>query len=107
MRARCPNSDGDLLPGTFANVNLAVRSVTDALTVPAIAVIPELGGKKVFVYRDGTAEPIPVTTGIRNEHEVQITSGLAVGDLVIISGILQLQPGLVESRLRNRPEGGR
>ena len=94
MRADCPNGDGLLLPGTFANVDLAVRSVADALTVPAIAVIPELGGKKVFVYRDGLAEPMTVTTGIRNESEVQITSGLNEGDLVIISGILQLQPGL-------------
>ena len=94
MRARSPNSDGALLPGTFANVDLAVRSVSDALTVPAIAVIPELGGKKVYVYRDGRAEPVPVTTGIRNEREVQVTSGLAEGDLVITSGILQLQPGL-------------
>ncbi len=94
MRARCPNTDGALLPGTFANVELAVRSVSDALTVPAIAVIPELGGKKVFVYRDGVAEPVPVTTGIRNESDVQVTSGLTDGDLVITSGILQLQPGL-------------
>ena len=60
MRARCPNRDGLLLPGTFANVELAIRSVADALTVPAIAVIPELGGKKVFVFRDGRAEPRPV-----------------------------------------------
>jgi len=94
MRARCPNGDGALLPGTFANVELAVRSVADALTVPAIAVIPELGGKKVYVYRDGVAEAVPVTTGIRNERDVQITSGLTEGDLVITSGILQLQPGL-------------
>ncbi len=56
--------------------------------------IPELGGKKVFVFRDGRAEPRPVTTGIRNDSEVQVTSGLDAGDLVITSGILQLQPGL-------------
>ena len=94
MRARSPNSDGALLPGTFANVDLAVRSAANALTVPAIAVIPELGGKKVYVYSDGTAVPMKVTTGIRNDREVEITSGLAEGDLVITTGILQLQPGL-------------
>ncbi|MEE4273884.1 MAG: efflux RND transporter periplasmic adaptor subunit [Thermoanaerobaculales bacterium] len=94
MRARCPNADGALLPGTFANIDLAVRSATDALTVPAIAVIPELGGKKVYVAVDGRAEPRPVTTGIRGDREVQITAGLEAGDLVISSGILQLQPGL-------------
>lgn len=94
MRARSPNGDGALLPGTFANVDIAVRSASDALTVPAIAVIPELGGKKVFVYDDGRAVPRTVTTGIRNDRAVEITSGLEEGDLVITTGILQLQPGL-------------
>jgi membrane fusion protein (multidrug efflux system) len=95
VRARCPNPDGALVPGAFANVDLVLRSVADALTVPSIAVIPELGGKKVFVYEDGAAQPRPVETGIRSDTAVQITSGLAEGDLVIISGLLQMQPGLV------------
>jgi len=104
MRARCPNSDGALVPGTFANVELVIRSVPDALTVPSIAVIPELGGKKVYVFADGTAEPRKVEAGIRTEDTVQITSGLSEGDLVIISGILQLQPGL-EVEIEEPPAG--
>jgi len=102
MRARCPNDDGALLPGTFTNVDLAVRSTADALTVPAIAVIPELGGKKVYVFIDGRAEARPVTTGIRSDRDVQITDGLEEGDLVITSAILQLQPGL-EVELESSP----
>ena len=94
VRARCPNNDGALIPGVFANVDLVLRSIPDALTVPSIAVIPELGGKKVFVFEDGAAQPRTVETGIRSESAVQITSGLAEGDIVIISGLLQLQPGL-------------
>jgi membrane fusion protein (multidrug efflux system) len=94
VRARCPNPDGALVPGAFANVDLVLRSVADALTVPSIAVIPELGGKKVFVYEDGAAQPRTVETGIRSDTAVQITSGLAEGDQVIVSGLLQLQPGL-------------
>jgi membrane fusion protein (multidrug efflux system) len=94
VRARCPNSDGALVPGAFANVDLVLRSVPDALTVPSIAVIPELGGKKVFVYEDGTAQPRSVETGIRSDTAVQITSGLAEGDIVIVSGLLQMRPGL-------------
>jgi len=62
--------------------------------VPSIAIIPELGGKKVFVYDNGTAKPRTVETGIRTESADQITSGLNEGDLVITSGILQLRPGL-------------
>jgi membrane fusion protein (multidrug efflux system) len=94
VRARCPNSDGALIPGVFANVDLVLRSISDALTVPSIAVIPELGGKKVFVFEDGAAQPRTVETGIRSESTVQITSGLTEGDVVIVSGIQQLQPGL-------------
>lgn len=106
VRATSPNPDGVLLPGTFANVDLVVRSVEDALTVPAIAVIPELGGTKVFVYADGRAEPRQVTTGIRSEDSVQITSGLDAGDLVITSGILQLQPGLEVELVPELPASG-
>jgi membrane fusion protein (multidrug efflux system) len=94
VRARCPNSDGALIPGAFANVDLVLRSIPGALTVPSIAVIPELGGKKVFVYEDGKAQARPVETGIRSDTAVQITGGLSEGDLVIFTGIMQLQPGL-------------
>lgn len=94
LRARSPNPDRALLPGAFADVELTVLQVADALAVPAIAVIPELGGKKVFVYEDGTAQPRQVETGIRTEDEVEVTRGLAPGDLVLTSGILELKAGL-------------
>ena len=106
MRAHCPNPDGALVPGAFANVDLVIRSVPDALTVPSIAVIPELGGKKVFVYEGGRAQPRSVETGIRSDEAVQITSGLAAGDVVITSGILQLQPGLEVEIAESAANGG-
>jgi membrane fusion protein (multidrug efflux system) len=68
--------------------------VPDALAVPAIAVIPELGGTRVFVVEGGRAQPRAVTTGIRTEKVVQVTDGLVPGDLVITTGILLLEPGL-------------
>lgn len=93
-RARCANPDGELLPGAFADVELAINAIEDALTVPAIAVIPELGSKKVFVVEGGVAVPRLVETGIRTDTEVQITRGLAAGDRVIVSAIQRLNSGL-------------
>ena len=93
LRAVSPNPAGRLLPGAFADVSLAVREVADALTVPSIAVVPELGGKKVFVVEEGRAEPRMVQTGIRTETELQVTAGLEPGDRVIVSGIQQLRAG--------------
>ena len=99
-RARSPNPDGKLLPGAFADVELAVNEIDDALTVPSLAVIPELGSKKLFVVEDGLAQPRLVETGIRSEREVQVTRGLEPGDHVIVSAIQQLHSGLpVEERI--------
>ena len=94
LRARSLNPDRALVPGAFADVELVVAEIGDALTVPSIAVIPELGGKKVFVIEDGKAEARTVETGIRTDERVQITSGLGPGERVIVSAIQQLRAGL-------------
>jgi membrane fusion protein (multidrug efflux system) len=94
MRATTPNPDGRLLPGAFADVMIAVREVASALTVPSIAIIPELGGKKLWVLENGAAQPRQVETGIRTGDRVEVTHGLAAGDAVIITGLQVLRPGL-------------
>lgn len=94
VRARTPNPDGRLRPGAFADIELIFDEIEDGLTVPAIAVIPELGGKKVFVYQGGQAVPRTVETGLRLDDRVQILDGLAAQDTVLVSGIQQLRPGL-------------
>lgn len=94
LRALSPNPDARLVPGGFANVQLVFDEIRDAVAVPAMAVIPELGGKKVFVYKNGKAEARAVETGIRLEDRVQIVSGLAPQDTVITSGIQSLRPGM-------------
>jgi membrane fusion protein (multidrug efflux system) len=94
MRATTPNHDGRLLPGAFADVLIAVREVADALTVPSIAVIPELGGKKLWVLENGAAQPRQVETGIRTGDRVEVTQGIAAGETVITSGMQILRPGL-------------
>lgn len=94
VRARGANPGRVLLPGAFADIELIFEEIEGALTVPAIAVVPELGGKKVFVVEGGQAAPRPVETGIRTADRVQITEGLAPGDSVIVTGIQQLRPGL-------------
>jgi len=94
IRARSDNPGRALLPGSFADVALSVGEVPDALVVPSLAVVPELGGQKVFVVENGLAQPRPVQTGIRSETDVQIVSGLNPGDEVIVSAIQRLRAGL-------------
>lgn len=94
VRARSANESGHLVPGAFADIDLIFAEIQDALTVPAIAVIPELGGKKVYVQRGGKAMPVVIQTGIRTEASVQVTEGLSPGDTVIVSGVQLLRPGI-------------
>jgi membrane fusion protein (multidrug efflux system) len=94
VRARSPNPDGALVPGAFADVEIEVRRIEDALAVPSRAIIPELGGKKVFVCEGGQAQPRPVKTGLRTAELVEVTEGLEPDDRVIVTAIQRLRPGL-------------
>lgn len=93
LRARSSNPGGALLPGAFADIEVAVRTVENALAVPSLAILPNLTGKRVFIVADGKAEPRDVTTGIRTATLVEVTSGLVAGDRVITSGLQGLKPG--------------
>jgi multidrug efflux pump subunit AcrA (membrane-fusion protein) len=82
-----PNADGRLRPGTTVTVEMVAKTVTDAVVVPAAAVLraPD-GGTSVMIVRDGRAEQVAVDTGIRDGERVQITKGLAGGETIIVSG---------------------
>ena len=91
-RAFIPNEKNELTPGAYVEINIVLENIPDALMVPTDVVVPDIEGEKVFVYRNGIAVPRQVKIGTRTENEIQITSGLAVGDTLITSGIIQLRP---------------
>jgi membrane fusion protein (multidrug efflux system) len=94
LRALYPNLDGSVLPGRFINIRLRKAEKKNALAVPAVAIVPEMGKDKVFAYRSGKAEPVEIKTGIRDDDNVEVVQGLQAGDTIIISGTLQLRTGL-------------
>jgi membrane fusion protein (multidrug efflux system) len=78
----------------FVKIRFVLGEINDALMVPAESLIPELQGYKVFVVgKDQKAQERVVEIGTRTESQVQITSGLEEGDLVLTSGILQARTG--------------
>ena len=93
VRAESPNPDGVLIPGAFANVELVFKE-KETLTIPSFALIPELKGQRLFLYKSGKAEPQSVEIGSRTDERVEITRGVQPGDTLITSGILQLRPGM-------------
>lgn len=97
VRALHNNEGVKILPGSFARVEVSLVSVDDALLLPSEAIIPEMGGSKVFLYRNGKAQPKAVVPGLRTNTHVQINDGLQPGDTIIMSGLLQMRPGMVVS----------
>ncbi|XOV91656.1 MAG: efflux RND transporter periplasmic adaptor subunit [Bacteroidota bacterium] len=93
LRAKANNDKSELYPGQFAQINLILETIPNALLIPTEAVIPELNGKKVFLYKNGKVESQSINTGIRNEESIQVETGLNPGDTVIITGILQVNQG--------------
>ncbi len=94
IRAISPNTKGEILPGSFADVTLILKEIQDALMVPSQAIIPILKGQKVYLYKNGIVSESEVKTGIRTDTDVQLTGGISPLDTVITTGILQLAPGM-------------
>lgn len=94
VRAYYPNKNEELKPGRFTSVSLLLSQIDNAVAVPSEALIPEMNGVKVFVYRNGKAEQVRVTTGLRTESQIEIKSGLKFGDTLLTTAILQLRQGI-------------
>jgi membrane fusion protein (multidrug efflux system) len=89
-RAKIPNPKGDLIPGSFAKVDIMLEQLPNAIVIPSESVIPEMNGEKVFICVNGKARSVKVKTGIRTENSIQIVEGLNPQDTLIVTGLLQL-----------------
>jgi membrane fusion protein, multidrug efflux system len=95
LRAVASN-DGrqQLLPGSFAEIHVALDSIPEAILIPPIALVPGLKQQTVFVHEEGRAQERTIQIGLRLADALQVLEGLAPGEELITSGVLQLRPGM-------------
>jgi membrane fusion protein (multidrug efflux system) len=62
------------------------------LVVPSNAIIPDALSSQVVLVKNGKATFQNVETGIRNSDMIEITTGLQVGDTLVVSGVLYVRP---------------
>jgi membrane fusion protein (multidrug efflux system) len=104
LKAWILNEEGRLRPGMFARVEVEVDRVLSALVVPDSAIAYDATG--TFVWRvsaEQRAERVPVDLGARQDGHVVVRSGIAAGDVIVISGNLKLFPGIA---IQIRQPGG-
>lgn len=92
VRAKVPNPGGVLQAGSFAKINLQLDQIPKTIMLPTECVVPDLKSSMVYVYHNGVAAAKPVKTDLRTDTKIQITSGIKVGDSVVVSGIIQMRP---------------
>lgn len=91
-----PNPNGALLPGQFVTVVLHTAEEQRLPVVAASAVQQTRDGDQVFVVgKDNRAELRAIKLGSQVDTGFAVTSGLQEGDIVIVSGIQKIKPGMV------------
>lgn len=93
MKARVPNSEGELRTGQFANVTLGLELRPDAVVLPEAAIVPQAGRVFVFLIRNGVARRQEVEIGERSPGLVEMVSGVQVGDTVVVAGQQKIRGG--------------
>ena len=82
------NRKGLLRAGSSVIVSMVARTVPNALTVPAPALITDEEGKKsvMVIGSDGKAHKRDIETGIQTATAVQVVNGLKAGEQVVSVG---------------------
>ena len=80
-------------PGSFVKVYVEAGEASGIL-IPANAIIPDARAKQVVVVKSGKAKFTEINTGIRKEGSVEVASGLATGDSVVVTGVLFARPNM-------------
>ncbi|MBI9107489.1 MAG: efflux RND transporter periplasmic adaptor subunit [Spirochaetales bacterium] len=82
-----------LKAGMFVGIDLITTTSRDSLTIPEKALLSRDDQSYVYRINNGHAEKVSVTSGIKNNGLVEITSGLSENDILAIEGVTLLSDG--------------
>jgi len=90
LKVRARLGEGTLIPGAFVKVYL--KEDSKGIIVPTNIIIPDAYSNQVVVIKKGKAKFVNVEIGTRTADFAEISSGLNVGDSVVVSGVLFVRP---------------
>ena len=93
-RARYPNSDMKMKPGQSAKIRITLDQIDNAIVIPSISTVKEMGRDITYIYEEGRAKEVEIVTGMRTSSAVEVISGLTVGDTLLTTGVMQLRSGM-------------
>jgi membrane fusion protein, multidrug efflux system len=106
MSATLANIKLGLWPGQYVDVEIEHGVLANAVVVPTVAIQPGQAGSFVWVVKDGkSVEVRPVTVARADGENSAVSSGLQVGDQVVIEGQLKLKSGAAVSTGGDKASG--
>lgn len=94
LRAQFENDKRTLYPNQFVNIRLLLDTHKDVTTMPTAGVQRGVPGTFVYlVNADSTVSVRPVKLGVTEGDRVEVISGLAPGDRIVIDGADKLREG--------------
>lgn len=98
LRAELPNAQVKLLPGLYAKVKVDYGDPREAILIPNATIQTDQQGDYVFIVDEANkAVRRNVKRGQRFSHLIEVTSGIAANDTVIVNGFINVRPGQVVS----------
>jgi len=94
VRVIVDNADHNIRPGMIARVAFLRRVIEDAVVAPLFSLVDKGGERILFVEKDGVAHARTVSLGVIQGDRIQITSGLNVGDRLIVTGQTEVEEGM-------------
>lgn len=89
------NADRLLRAGMFARVNLYLgKRPATVISRDAVLKIPGTGGHFVYVAEKGKAVQKNIETGIAQGHFIEVTTGIAPGEQIIVTGQNRIRDGV-------------
>ena len=91
-RIKIDNSNLELISGSLLEVGVKFN-LRNSLSVPDTSVMVE--GDKSYVYKinnENIANKTEVKTGLRSDKNIEITSGLTIGDIIVAEGLKKVRP---------------
>jgi len=93
-RAKIENDNSEIIPGSLLEIEILYNN-KQTLSVPDTSVMYE--GSKKFIYKiieNNIIKKIEINTGIRNQGNLEVLSGLNEGDRIIAEGLTKVRPGM-------------
>jgi macrolide-specific efflux system membrane fusion protein len=73
----------DIRPGMSASVTIQTARSDDVVYIPTAAVQTLTGESTVRVMKNGKITSVPVETGLSSDTDIEVTSGISEGDIVV------------------------